>query len=183
MRYTTNLNLPLYEENDITSWLTVYNPTMQAIDDAFGSADTDITQAKADITLLQTAVGNINDAIETIQDKMEADEGDIDDLQEAYSGLNTLVGTLNNTVTALAARVNNCENLVGKKYSGIIGVGETTLTLEIPELTFTSMVDIYFGGEPLMRPENVTEDLENHLLRVFVTERLTSIPVIVLIRN
>lgn len=90
MQQTTNYQLPIYETNDVTSWLTVFNNAMQAIDTAIFNAKSEADQATASIATLSTTVGTHTTAIESLTSS----------LGTVATDLLTVTGTLN-TITAL----------------------------------------------------------------------------------
>lgn len=90
MQHTTNYNLPIYESGDVTSWLTVFNNAMQAIDTAIFTAKSTADSASSSVSALSATVGDHTTAITALTSS----------LSEVATALNTVTGTLN-TVTSL----------------------------------------------------------------------------------
>lgn len=53
---TPNYNLPIYEENDVTSYLEDFNPAMETIDTAMYSISQNLTETAGDLSDLQSTV-------------------------------------------------------------------------------------------------------------------------------
>lgn len=182
MQYTENLNLPIYEPNDIPSWLVSVNETSRLIDTAYGNLESDVTLNKQDILLIQTSIANIGDSITALTSRVGTNETDITDLETAVGGLNTLVTSLNTAVTNLASRVTSVETQVGTRHNGVIGVGETTLTVSAPELTNDSLIDFYFGGNEAVTPTSWSSDIVGKTVTVSVPLRSSAINVSVVVK-
>lgn len=62
---TTNYKLPLFEENDIPSWLTDFNSSMEKIDTAIHNA-ADSSGEPSDYQQLKTSVSELTQKMETV---------------------------------------------------------------------------------------------------------------------
>lgn len=87
---TTNYNLPLYAENDITSWLTDFNGAMTKIDTQLKAtndsiADLDVSQIQGDVESLQSTVQTIQETIQTIQSSVSTLTAKMDTLKNVVT--------------------------------------------------------------------------------------------------
>lgn len=70
MPQTPNYNLPLFTANDIPSWLTDWNQSMEVIDSALASIQADATGQGANVEALQTNVQTINTSLVNLTNRM-----------------------------------------------------------------------------------------------------------------
>ena len=180
---TQNYHLPLFIGTDVPSWLVDWNNAMSALDVAIANALTVAQQGEADVTALEGTVNTLRQTVEGISDIVTEHGTNIGTLETNVEGLTTLVTQLNNLVVQLQTQVADAVAKVGTRYNGNIGIGETTVTISAPELTATSLVDVYFKDEPLLVPTNVVTDVQNKLVRVSVAQRETTLAVSVVVRN
>lgn len=154
MQFTPNYELPLYEDNDITDWMSEngFNGAMTKIDTAIKAVDTDIKKANTDITGLEQQMANANDEINELT-------GEVSDLQTLTSGQTSQINNLTTQMNQQSIKITELENQVealdtdiGSKYYGVLSSGETTLAITIGNFTQDSLVDIYaetYGIAPL----------------------------------
>lgn len=180
---TQNYHLPLFIGTDVPSWLVDWNNAMSALDVAIANALTVAQQGEADVTALEGTVTTLTQTVEGINEIVTQHGTNIGTLETNVEGLTTLVTQLNNLVVQLQTQVTEAVAKVGTRHNGNIGVGETTVTISAPELTATSMVDVYFKDEPLLVPTNIVTDLDAKLVRVFVPQRETTLAVSVIVRD
>lgn len=151
MRYTANYNLPQYEENDITSWLTTFNGAMEDIDTGMHTNAEKIALAEQNIQTLQQEDQTQDTRIEALEDTTQEHATRIAALEGQQTSTNQTVTDygvrLKEAETKIAGIVDN----VGQFYKGVLSAGETVLTLVVGEVTEFTMLDIYvskIGVEP-----------------------------------
>ena len=74
---TQNFQLPIYNPDDITSWLTDFNGAMQLIDAARKGIKTTADTAEVDLTALEAQVNQLRTSVQTIGPDVEKAKQDI----------------------------------------------------------------------------------------------------------
>lgn len=169
---TQNFNLPIYNPEDITSWLTDFNGAMQLIDAALLAIKTAADTAEVDLTALEAQVNQLKTAVQTMSPDVEQSKQDI-------IGINAQLLNIAGEIATISSAV---EGGIGETQRGVIGVGETTLTLQFEKtLTDNTLVDVYFG-EFGLTPTNVVVNNVNKTVTVTVAERVSNVKVAVVAR-
>ena len=127
MQYTTYYNLPQYEGNDKTAWLTIFNQAMLDIDGG-------IHEAKLEADTAATAAEAATSAASSAQSSVSA----------LTNSLNTLIGTVN-TITSLIGNgeptttdktiigaINEINAKVGSATAATLAAGNTTVSFTVP---------------------------------------------------
>ena len=178
---TTNYHLPIFIGTDIPSWLVDWNNAMTALDNAIGEALLAGQTAEADVTALENTVKSIQTAVTTLTSTVGDNTTGINDLKGQMVAYTQIVNQLTADVQNLTSRVETAEGTVGTVYTGIVGVGETTVTVSTPIITTNSMIDVYTDEYGLV-PKNVTANVAEKLVTVTVDSRETTLQVSVLVR-
>lgn len=166
---TQNFQLPIYNPDDITSWLTDFNGAMQLIDAALNAIKTTADTAEVDLTSLEAQVNQLKTSVQTIGPDVEKAKQDI-------TAINAQLLTVAGQIAALSSAV---ELGVGETKTGVIGVGETTLTLQFTkEFTDESRVSWWFSQFGLVAT-NVVGNPANKTVTVTVPERSSVVKVAV----
>lgn len=133
---TTNYNFPIYAENDVTSYLITWNNAMTELDSVIANVQKIAEKAGADVGLVEQTVANIKSSVEQLNATVTKNSQDI---------VNLKVETANLTgeVASLTADVEEAVNTVGRTYSGVLSVGEDTLTISVPTIKANSSIDVY----------------------------------------
>lgn len=169
---TQNFNLPIYNPEDITSWLTDFNGAMQLIDAALMAIKTTADTAEVDLTSLEAQVNQLKTTVQTMS-------GDVETLKQNVTGINNQLLTLTGEVARLVNQVNAG---IGETQRGVIGVGEDTLTLQFTKsITADSLVSWFFDEFGLVAT-SVVASAENNTVTVKVPERSTVLKVAVTVR-
>jgi len=132
MKQTPNYGLPIYEPNDVTSYLTTYNQTMTQIDADMKQIEDQSTKNTTDIAGLEQQASSSHDEINELT-------GEVSDLKTTVSGQTSQINGLSNTQTAQAAEILAIQNKLGEStqvfYSGVLSANEETLAIAIGEHT------------------------------------------------
>ena len=140
MQYTTYYNLPQYEGNDKTAWLTIFNQAMLDIDGG-------IHEAKLEADTAATAAEAATSAASSAQSSVSA----------LTNSLNTLIGTVN-TITSLIGNgeptttdktiigaINEINAKVGSVSSQTLAANATSVSFTVPT-TGNHLIDFYCEG-------------------------------------
>lgn len=168
MQYTTYYELPQYEANDKTAWLTIFNQAMLKIDTgihaakaeadsagtAASSASSVANQASLDVATLtnslNTVIGNINTINSLIGNGTPTTTDHT--LIGAINELHANQGDLSNLATiakdSLVAAINELARGGGaaiELQSGTLTAGQTSVVLTFADQTIsaTSLIDVY----------------------------------------
>ena len=179
---TTNYHLPIFIGTDIPSWLVDWNNAMTALDNAIGEALLAGQTAEADVSALESTVTAIQTAVTALTASVNDNTTDITDLKGQMVAYTQIVNQLTADVQNLATRVDSAEGTVGTVYSGIIGVGESTVTVSTPIVTADSMIDVYTDEYGLI-PTSVVGDVAGKTVTVTVPVRQSNLNVKVVVRN
>lgn len=179
---TTNYHLPIFIGTDIPSWLVDWNNAMTALDNAIGEALLAGQTAEADVSALESTVTAIQTAVTALTASVNDNTTDITDLKGQMVAYTQIVNQLTADVQNLATRVDTAEGTVGTVYSGIIGVGESTVTVSTPIVTTDSMIDVYTDEYGLI-PTSVVGDAAGKTVTVTVPVRQSNLNVKVVVRN
>lgn len=179
---TTNYHFPIFIGTDIPSWLVDWNNAMTALDTAIGEALLAGQTAEADVSALESTVQAIQTAVTTLTTNVDTNTTDINDLKSSMVAYTQIVTQLTADVQNLARRVDTAEGTVGTVYSGIIGVGENTVTVSTPIVTADSMIDVYTDEYGLI-PTSVVGDAAGKTVTVTVPVRQSNLNVKVVVRN
>lgn len=169
MQYTTYYELPQYEANDKTAWLTIFNQAMLAIDTgihaakaaadsagtAASSASSVASQASLDVASLtnslNTVIGNINTINSLIGNgtPTTTDHTLIGAINELHANQGDLANLATTAKTSLVAAINEIVNGGGSAavelQSGTLTAGQTSVVLTFADQTIsaTSLIDVY----------------------------------------
>ena len=179
---TTNYHLPIFIGTDIPSWLVDWNNAMTNIDSAIGAALLAGNTAEADVTALESTVQAIQTSVTALTSSVNDNTTDITDLKGQMVAYTQIVNQLTADVQNLTSRVETAEGTVGTVYTGIVGTGETTVTVSAPILTANSMIDVYTDEYGLV-PTSVTGDASAKTVTVVVPVRQSNLNVKVVVRN
>lgn len=118
---TPNYDLPIWEGEDVTSWMGQLNDAMEKIDSGIHEAALagDATEIKNQIKTLHNQVVNNTDDIDTLKDNvidMGADirlnAQHIEEVQSDINNVNVAINSINTQVNSLDARVETIEDNV-----------------------------------------------------------------------
>lgn len=179
---TTNYHLPIFIGTDIPSWLVDWNNAMTALDSAIADALLAGQTAEADVTTLENTVQAIQTAVTTLTSDVNDNTTDIANLKGQMVAYTQIVNQLTADVQNLTTRVTTAEGIVGTVYAGIVGVGETTVTISAPIVTANSLIDVY-TDEYGLTPTSVTADETGKTVTVVVPVRQTNLNVKIVVRN
>ena len=179
---TVNYHFPIFIGTDIPSWLVDWNNAMTDIDSAIAAALLAGNTAEADVTALESTVQAIQTAVTALTATVDDNTSDINDLKSQMIAYTQIVTQLTADVQNLSRRVETAEGTVGTVYTGIVGVGETTITVSTPIITADSMIDVYTDEYGLM-PTNVVGDTTTKTVTLTVPVRQTNLNVKVVVRN
>ena len=140
MQYTSYYNLPQYEANDKTAWLTIFNQAMLDIDTGIHGAKAAADSADATATAAQSAASQASS-----------------DVSALTTSLNTLIGTVN-TITSLIGNgtptttdktligaINEINAKVGSVSSQTLAANATSVSFTVPT-TGDHLIDFYCEG-------------------------------------
>ena len=179
---TTNYHLPIFIGTDIPSWLVDWNNAMTNLDNAVGEALLAGQTAETDVKALESTVQSIQTAVTALTNSVNDNTTDITDLKAQMIAYTQIVNKLTADVQNLTSRVETAEETVGTVYTGIVGTGETTVTVSTPIITANSMIDVYTDEYGLV-PTNVVADAGTKTVTVTVPVRQTNLNVKVVVRN
>lgn len=179
---TTNYHLPIFIGTDIPSWLVDWNNAMTALDNAIGKALLAGQTAEADVSALESTVTAIQTAVTALTTSVNDNTTDITDLKGQMVAYTQIVNQLTADVQNLTSRVETAEGTVGTVYAGIVGTGESTVTVSTPIVTANSMIDVYTDEYGLV-PTSVVGDAGAKTVTVTVPVRESNLNVKVVVRN
>lgn len=117
MTYTTNYRIPLYEDNDPTSYLTTYNDTMELIDKSLhdlalkvASGEINDRQFTAEISAIKGRLDTAENTINTLKTELATTNGKVSENAEDISTLQTQLIEQGTSIKNLLARVSALEN-------------------------------------------------------------------------
>ena len=179
---TTNYHLPIFIGTDIPSWLVDWNNAMTALDDAIAKALLAGQTAEADVSALESTVQAIQTSVTALTNSVNDNTTDITDLKGQMTGYTQIVNQLTADVQNLTSRVETAEGTVGTIYTGIVGIGESTVTISTPIITANSMIDVY-TDEYGLAPTSVVGDAGAKTVTITVPVRESNLNVKVVVRN
>ena len=116
MNYTTNYRIPLYEDNDPTSYLTTYNETMTLIDESLhalalkvASGEVNDRQFTAEISAIKGRLDTAENTINTLKTELATTNGKVSENSEDISTLQTQLVEQGTSIKNLLARVSALE--------------------------------------------------------------------------
>lgn len=116
MNYTTNYRIPLYEDNDPTSYLTTYNETMELIDTSLhalalkvANGEVNDRQFTAEISAIKGRLDTAENTINTIKTELATTNGKVSENSEDISTLETQLIEQGTSIKNLLARVSALE--------------------------------------------------------------------------
>lgn len=178
---TINYKLPIYAPNDVTSYLVTWNGAMTLLDTTLANIQKMAETAGADVTLVESSVKQIKEAVQLLNANVVKNTENIQSNTEDIAGMKINLSNLDGKVVNLKAEVEEAIDKVGTEYKGVIGVGENTLTVNTPNLTADSLIDVYTDEYGLV-PKNVTANITEKLVTVTVDSRETTLQVAVVVR-
>lgn len=137
MQYTTYYNLPQYEGNDKTAWLTIFNQAMLDIDGG-------IHEAKLEADTASTAAEAATAAASSAQSGVTALQNSVNTLIGTVNTITSLIGNGEPTTTdkTLIGAINEINAKVGSANSQTLAAGNTTVTFTVPT-SGNFLVDFY----------------------------------------
>ena len=177
----TNYNLPIYAPDDVTSWLVTWNGAMTELDKIISNVQKMAEAAGTDVTLVEQAVEQLKTSVQQLNTAVTKNAGDINTANGEISGIKVNLTNLDGEVVNLRADVAEAVDKVGTEYKGVIGVGENTLTVNTPNLTADSLIDVYTDEYGLV-PKNVTANVAEKLVTVTVDSRESTLQLSILVR-
>lgn len=140
MQYTSYYQLPQYEANDKTAWLTIFNQAMLSIDTGIHEAKAAADSADSTATAAQSAATQASS-----------------DVSALTNSLNSLIGTVN-TITALIGNgtptttdqtligaINEINAKVGSVSSQTLAANATSVSFTVPT-EGNHLIDFYCEG-------------------------------------
>lgn len=116
MNYTTNYRIPLYEDNDPTSYLTTYNETMELIDESLhalalkvANGEVNDRQFTAEISAIKGRLNTAENTINTLKTELATTNGKVSKNAEDISTLETQLIEQGTSIKSLLARVSALE--------------------------------------------------------------------------
>lgn len=116
MNYTTNYRIPLYEDNDPTSYLTTYNETMELIDESLhtlalkvANGEVNDRQFTAEISAIKGRLDTAENTINTLKTELATTNGKVSENAEDISTLQTQLVAQGTSIKNLLARVSALE--------------------------------------------------------------------------
>lgn len=116
MNYTTNYRIPLYEDNDPTSYLTTYNETMELIDTSLhalalkvANGEVNDRQFTVEISAIKGRLDTAEYTINTIKTELATTNGKVSENAEDISTLQTQLVEQGTSIKNLLARVSALE--------------------------------------------------------------------------
>lgn len=116
MNYTTNYRIPLYEDNDPTSYLTTYNETMELIDTSLhalalkvANGELNDRQFTAEISAIKGRLDTAENTINTLNTELATTNGKVSENTENISTLQTQLIEQGTSIKNLLARVSALE--------------------------------------------------------------------------
>ncbi len=143
MKQTPNYGFPIYEPNDVTSYLTTYNDTMTKIDGAIKTVDDQVQKNTTDLAGVEQQASSNHDEINELT-------GEVSDLTTASQGHTAQIAAQNQRLDQQDIKITNVESTlgtvsgnVGTLYNGVLSANEVTLAIPIGNLIDNIIVDIY----------------------------------------
>ena len=137
---TTNYNLPIYQPNDVTSYLVDFNGAMSEIDSAIYTAKSGADSANTKFDNLSTNVENINETIVNIQSEIITVRNNGTDNTQAINLLQTHTNEQDALIEKNASDITGMNGKVEKNASDI-----SSLNGEVDELR-NSVQSGYING-------------------------------------
>lgn len=116
MNYTTNYRIPLYEDNDPTSYLTTYNETMELIDESLhalalkvANGEVNDRQFTTEISAIKGRLNTAENTINTLKTELATTNGKVSKNAEDISTLETQLIEQGTSIKSLLARVSALE--------------------------------------------------------------------------
>lgn len=116
MNYTTNYRIPLYEDNDPTSYLTTYNETMELIDTSLhalalkvAKGEVNDRQFTAEIYAIKGRLDTAENTINTLKTELATTNGKVSENTEDIATLQTHLIEQGTSIKNLLARVSALE--------------------------------------------------------------------------
>jgi chromosome segregation ATPase len=116
MKYTSNYKIPLYEDNDPTSYLTTYNETMELIDESLhalalkvANGEVNDRQFTAEISAIKGRLDTAENTINTLKTELATTNGKVSENAEDISTLETQLVEQGTSIKNLLARVSALE--------------------------------------------------------------------------
>ena len=127
MQYTTYYELPQYEANDKTAWLTIFNQAMLAIDTA-------IHTAKSTADTAETSASAAVSAAASAQSSVSALSNSLDTVIGTVNTITSLIGNGQPTTTdkTIIGAINEINAKVGSATTETLASGNATVTFTVP---------------------------------------------------
>lgn len=140
MQYTTYYELPQYEANDKTAWLTIFNQAMLTIDTGIHAAKAAADSADATATAAQSAASQASSDVSGLTNSLNTVIGNI-------NTINSLIGNGTPTTTdkTLIGAINEINAKVGSVSSQTLAANATSVSFTVPT-TGDHLIDFYCEG-------------------------------------
>lgn len=178
---TTNYHFPIFIGTDIPSWLVDWNNAMNSLDSAIANIQKMATTANTDIEAVEANISTLTTTISSLSATVTKNSNDITDITTNINTLTTTVSNVQSQVVQLDGDVKKAEKAVGTIYSGVVGVNEDTISINTPNLTASSLIDVYTDEFGIV-PKNITTDIINKIVTIKFDSRTAALQVKVLVR-
>ena len=140
MQYTSYYQLPQYEANDKTAWLTIFNQAMLSIDTAIHGAKAAADSADATATAAQSAASQASSDVTALTNSLNTVIGNI-------NTINSLIGNGTPTTTdqTIIGAINEINAKVGSVDMVTLDANATSVSFTVPT-TGNHLIDFYCEG-------------------------------------
>lgn len=140
MQYTSYYNLPQYEANDKTAWLTIFNQAMLSIDTGIHEAKAAADSAASTASSAQSAASQASSDVTALTNSLNTVIGNI-------NTINSLIGNGTPTTTdqTIIGAINEINAKVGSVYSQTLAANATSVSFTVPT-TGNHLIDFYCEG-------------------------------------
>lgn len=152
MQETSNYQYPIWEDNDIPTWLVGWNNTMTKIDKDIKAVADRETESETNISGLETQITNANDEINNLTGEVSDNTRNIQSNKEAIEAVKGNVTDLQNRMLTAENGIKELNVATGKVYRGVLVSTETTLAIEIEKYNDKTLVEVFaskYGVAPL----------------------------------
>ena len=140
MQYTSYYNLPQYEANDKTAWLTIFNQAMLSIDTGIHEAKAAADSAASTASSAQSAASQASSDVTALTNSLNTVIGNI-------NTINSLIGNGTPTTTdqTIIGAINEINAKVGSVSSQTLAANATSVSFTVPT-TGDHLIDFYCEG-------------------------------------
>lgn len=140
MQYTSYYNLPQYEANDKTAWLTIFNQAMLDIDTGIHGAKAAADSADSTATSAQSAASQASSDVAALTTSLNTVIGNINTITSLIGN-----GTPTTTDQTIIGAINEINAKVGSAVSATLAANATTVSFTVPT-TGDHLIDFYCEG-------------------------------------